>query len=215
MPKRKTVIFPKFRSHVIGITGGFGAGKSIVSRAIVSKNYPVILSDALAREVIASDNSIQQKIRRAFGDQVFDRNNILQKKALAEIVFADADRLRTLNAIVHPVVLRVMKEKIQTLCTQGQKLIFVESALIYEAEIEKMFDYIIAVTAPVENILRRISRRDGSTFDEIHERLAQQMPSEDKATRADFVIRNETTQTDLKKNTYFILSLIENLCHVD
>ncbi len=195
----------------VGITGGFGSGKSTVARFISNLHHPVILSDEIAKSLIDSDTQIQKKIISEFGEEVYNNKKKLRKNILADIVFNDADKLQTLNRIVHPKTIKYIDKQVSKLSTQGSTLIFVESALIYEAKIEDSFDYIIAVISKEKNIFERLSQNGKMIHDQIERRLLHQIPMEEKAVRADFVIRNDSSLEELQKNTKFIVHIIETL----
>lgn len=195
----------------VGITGGFGSGKSTVARFIKNLHHPVILSDEIAKSLIDSDVQIQKKIISEFGEEVYDNKKKLRKNILADIVFNDADKLQILNRIVHPKTIKHIDKQVIKISKQGSTLIFVESALIYEAKIEDSFDYIIVVISKEKNIFERLDKYGKMTHDQIEQRLSHQIPMEEKAARADFVIRNDSSLEELQRNTKFIVHIIETL----
>lgn len=199
------------RSCIVGITGGIGCGKTTVAEIVCELGYPVLFSDLIAQKLIASDKTIQKKLKSVFGESVFDAHHALVKKKLAEIVFPDSKKLQQLNEIVHPKTIAYIENEIRLLSGQNNPLIFVESALIYEAEIEGTFDYIIAVSSSPEKVYSRLAKRSGMSEAEIEKRILQQIPVEEKERRADFVIRNDDSMDVLRQNTKFILTLLTAL----
>ncbi|MBL0176705.1 MAG: dephospho-CoA kinase [Ignavibacteria bacterium] len=192
-----------------GITGGFGSGKSTVA-SIIAERHPVLDSDAMARDITGTDTGVQAALRAAFGAEIFDAGGRPDRRSLASLVFTDAKKLRRLNSILHPPVLARIAGECARLAAEGRRLVFVESALIYEAGIEDTFDFILAVVADPALVARRADRTR-FTDDDIRNRLAMQLPPEEKAGRADFAIRNDGGVDALRRNTLFVLTLIEAL----
>lgn len=194
---------------LVGITGGFGAGKSAVA-SIIRARHPVLDSDEMARALVENDREVGERLRGVFGTGIFDEHGVLLRKTLASLAFADAKKLAALNAIVHPKVLARMEELAAEYAAKGHRLLFVESALIYEARIEDRFDHVIAVLADTDAVL---ARADTSRYTEsdIRNRIARQLPAEEKAGRADFTIRNNGSIDELTRSAMFILTVLEAL----
>lgn len=195
---------------LIGLTGSIGAGKSTVA-GIIREKYPVLDTDLIAREIMEHDEAIRDALVERFGVQTYFSDGSLDRQFLSSIAFGDEDNLQALNQIVHPPTIQQVLEKASKLAEEGHRLIFVESALIFEAEIEDMFDYTIAVSAETEHIIQRISARDGIERDRVLVRLRHQLPPEEKTNLADFVIRNNGDVSDLRAATTAIISILSHL----
>lgn len=200
---------------LVGITGNFGSGKSTVSKIIEREGFPVIYSDSLAKQLMVENPSIRQKIIEKFGGDAYLPDGSVNSKWLAEVVFqgtAEAERnLAQLNAIVHPYVLDETEKIINQLIEKGHKLIFFESALIFEAGIENLFDYIILVYTDKERLVERLTSQGKYTAEEIELRLTKQMSADEKRKYADFTIVNNGTKEELERNIKFILEMIKEL----
>lgn len=193
----------------IGITGGIGSGKSLVSDFIKENGYTVLLSDLIAKDLMRNEDKIKKQITKSFGDQSYVEGK-LNTKYLAENVFVKKENVEIINSIVHPPTLnRIEKESNRIL--QKDNLVFVESALIYEAKFQKMFDHVILIYSERDLRIKRAMDRDKISNDEVEKRMQFQLPDEDKKERASFVIENNSTIEELKVRVKFILNLLTSL----
>jgi dephospho-CoA kinase len=193
----------------VGITGSIGSGKSTFAGFIAQAGYKVINADLLAKEILSADEKIKKKIISAFGDEAYVDNK-LNKKYLAEKVFSNPQNVVKINSIVHPEVKKQIDFLIKEELSKNN-FVFVEAALIYEADMEKMFDYVVLITAD-ENI--RLKRAAGSkSFDEddFKKRNENQIKDEEKSKRADFVFVNNSSEEHLKQKAELLLMLLKNL----
>jgi len=194
---------------LIGITGGIGAGKSIVSSIIESEGYYVLKSDVTAKEIMQKDEEVKKNIIEYFGKESYI-NDKLNTEYLADKIFSSKENVEKINSIVHP---KTIKKTLELAEKEFQKsnYVFVESALIYEAKIQDYFDYIILVYSDEQTRIKRIVERDKVNEEKIRRRMEFQIPDEKKKEWADFVIVNNNDKDELKKKVLFILSLIKSL----
>ena len=196
----------------VGLTGNFLSGKTTVAKILSSLGYKVISTDNLAKEIMNSNQTVKKSITEKFGKESYNDNGELNSKFLAGIVFADNTdgnkSIDILDSIVHPPVIEEMISLVDNYEESGEKLIFVESALIFEAELDEGFDYIINVAAPMESILKRAELR-GFTREEALHRLSRQMSPEEKSRYSDFTIENKGSEEELKNSTEFIVNLLK------
>lgn len=193
----------------VAITGGIGAGKSVVSEMLEKKGNIVLRADFLAKELILNDSQVQRKILKEFGKESFIAGKI-NTKYLAEKVFNDADNLHKINRIVHPATMN----KIEILAKkhfEKANIVFIETALVFEAGIEDFFDYIILVDADEKIRLERTLTREKISEDEIRNRMKFQIPADEKKDQVDFVIENNSTIEELEKRCSFILTILKQL----
>ena len=200
---------------IVAITGGIGSGKSTVAKILKRKGFTVIFTDDIAKKVINKNKEVQQKLIKAFGVDTFI-DGIYNPEHISDIVFERQNakqNLRRLNQIVHPVVIDEMIKRIELLQEEQDDLevIFVESALIFELNLEDGFDYTISVSATPQTRLERIISRTGLDEQQIKNRISVQMSQEEKNKLADFVIENEQGVDELKKTIDFILPIILSL----
>lgn len=188
----------------IAITGSIGSGKSAFAELIEQKGFTVLNADNISKEILSSDRKVKEKIIELFGRNSFEGNEI-NRKYLAEKVFSDADNVRIINQILHPVVIERISELMKSYLQTKDK-IFVEAALIYEADMEEMFDYIVLVTADKEI---RFKRKSGVlSLDEFENRDMNQIPDSEKRKRADFIFENNGSIQELKNKVDLMLSLL-------
>jgi dephospho-CoA kinase len=183
---------------LFGITGGIGSGKSAVCHLLQQKGVPIIAADPLAKELTHRLPEIRTALTTEFGTDVYSHDGHLNKDKLSEIVFSDPQARERVNAIIHPHVLKWIREEARRLAEEEQQqLIGVEAALIYESGMEKMLDAVVVVTAPLEKRLQWLEQRDRLPRQTILQRVNAQMPIAEKIQRADYVIENDGSLTEL------------------
>ncbi len=172
----------------IAITGNIGSGKTTVCKIFESLGVPVFYADTEAKNLY-TDASVISSVEKAFGRDIFDNNRQLIKQKLAGIVFSDASALKTLNSIIHPVLM----EKYRNWLTENAQHLYTlhEAAVIFENSLAKRFDKIINVSAPGNIRMERIKSRDGLSEKEIKNRMVRQWSDEKKNMLSDFVINND------------------------
>ena len=193
----------------VAITGGIGAGKSLVTNYLGKNGYPIISADDLAKNLMQTNPSLKKKIIDEFGSKAYD-GDVLNKKFLAVEVFSDQEKVEKINSIIHPVVIRKIEEE----CKKSFKdhdIVFIESALVFEAKIRKIFNYIILVTADEDTRIKRIMLRDDVTEEEVRARMQFQMDDEKKIQLSDFVFHNTGTLMQLEDKCKFVLHILKSL----
>lgn len=193
----------------IAITGGIGSGKSTVCEIINSNGYPILYSDDISKEILSSDKSVKEKIINEFGSESFvdDKPNF---KYLSSKVFSDEKKVQKINSILHPPVISTI-EKLMDEELKQKNMVFVEAALIYEAKMENLFDYIIVVSAHDEIRIKRVMESKGLQREEVEKRIGKQIPQEKKKKLADFVIENNGTKEELGTKTSFVILLLKTM----
>ena len=196
---------------VIGLTGGIGTGKSTVSQILKEKKFPVIDLDIISHEVIKFPK-VMEKIVENFGKEVLEYNNtgnwIVSREKLGRVIFGNREKRLILNSVMHPEILRIMREKILE-CKKENKIIFVEIQLLFEVQWEKEFDYILLVSAEKETQIKRILSRDNRSKEEALSIINSQMSLDEKKKRSDYVIENDGNIQDLEKKIDEFLKKIE------
>lgn len=180
---------------VIGLTGGIGSGKSTVARYFLEHGIPVYYADDAGRKVL-SDPMTMAQVFNAFGPSIFMDGQI-DRKALADIVFADPGALAVLNDIVHPAVRADFdKWKDQH---RHRPLVIREAAILFESGTDADCDKVILVIAPLEKRIERVMMRDNVSREAVLARMKNQWPDEKKSELSDFVIINDDLrQTELQ-----------------
>jgi dephospho-CoA kinase len=174
----------------IGLTGGIGSGKTTVANIFKVLGIPVFDADSVAKELMENDLDLRDKLIAQFGHLVFE-NGKLNRKWLAGIVFQDPYQLNLLNALVHPVTLKIAEN---WFVDQHAPYVIKEAALLFEAGAGAGMDYIIGIFAPQHIRIQRVMQRDRLSRDEVLMRINQQVDDTIKMKLCDFVIVNDNQQ---------------------
>lgn len=174
-------------TKIIGLTGGIGSGKTTVALYFKEKGIPVYIADEEAKKIMNS-HEVVKDICNVFGTEIIDKNGLVNRKKLANIVFNNANELNKLNAIIHPKVKEHFQEWLKSHCDQD--FIIKESAILFETKGNLECHKVILVTAPVEIRINRVLKRDNVTKDEILARIKNQIAEEDKRKMADYIVEN-------------------------
>lgn len=173
----------------IGLTGSIACGKSTVSSFLRESGYTVVDADAISHALTAPGGDALPAIREAFGSFVFS-GDVLDRRALGSVVFADPKKRARLNAILHPMILERIYAQLDAYDSEGT-LVFADVPLLYECGMENRFDRVWVVAAQEETQLGRLMTRDNLTKEEALARIRSQMPLEEKCRRADAVIHTD------------------------
>lgn len=190
----------------LAITGGIACGKSVVGTLLSRRGIPVCDADGLVHELLASDGVVRKAVRTEFGDGVFAPGGAVDRARLAQIVFGDAAARSRLEAILHPPVLRLMREWVADRLCQSD-LVAGIVPLLYEIGGETSWDYVVCVTASVDTQIKRLMQR-GLSAEDASRRIAAQMRTSEKTERAHFVLANEGTLAILDEQVDRVLRRI-------
>ena len=191
---------------MIGITGNIGSGKSLVSSLIASQGYRLISADPIAKTVL-DDPDLQVHLAEIWGAELLSQGKI-DRQALAKLVFSHPDKLIYLNSLIHPRVLDIFD---RIVFESADLKLFFEIPLLFEAGLESCFDAIILVTAPQDQKLDWLIKRDNSNREQILARLRAQMPDSEKLARVDYVLENNGSIDELKTKTLTLLDKLQSL----
>lgn len=175
----------------VALTGGIATGKSHVRALFAALGVATIDSDALAREAVAPGTPGLAAVVERFGSAVLDPQRTLDRRALAAIVFADAAARRDLEAIIHPLVRQATERWFAALDPASHAYAIADIPLLYEVGRDHDFDRVIVTACAPGTQVRRVMARDGASEAEARQRLAAQLPIEEKVRRADYVIVTE------------------------
>lgn len=186
------------RPRIIALTGGIGAGKSVVSHVLRAMGYSVYDCDSEARRLMESSAEIKARIAAEVTPDALGADGSLDRKAIADAVFADSGKLARLNAIVHSAVRSHLQ---QTVAASDAQLFFVETAILYESGFDSLADEVWEVTAPADERIARVMARSGLSRSQVESRMASQLTPSYPHHR---IIRNSSTDALLPQ----ILALI-------
>ena len=187
----------------IGVTGGIGAGKSIVCTVLERMGYPVFYSDIEAKKIISSNSRVKNQLIESFGSQVF-KNNQLNRTYLSNLLFSDSTLIDKMNSIVHP---KVREAFDSWTLIQNSSIVFNEAAILFETGAFKNFDATLLVTAPLKLRLKRVASRDSATEEQIMKRINNQWSDEQKKVLATFILLNDDSQSVLNQLDRIILEI--------
>jgi dephospho-CoA kinase len=192
-------------TKIIGLTGGIGSGKSTIAKHIASLGIPVYIADDEAKKLMNSSDIIA-KIQTSFGSEVIS-NEKINREALAKIVFQNPEKLKILNSIIHPAVKLHFDNWLQS--QKNHPFVVKEAAILFESGSYKDCDIIITVSAPIEERIHRVMKRDKSSKKAILNRINNQWTDEQRISKSDYVITNITLKEALNQ-TEEILKLLNN-----
>ena len=172
----------------IAITGGIGSGKSYVSALLQAAGIPVYNTDNEAKRLMLSDEGIRQDLITLLGEGVYT-DGTLNKPMLASYLFAGPENAARINAIVHPRVKADFRRWMEE--HEGQEIVGLECAILFEAGFEDAVDAVVTVYAPESLRVERAMKRDGATEAQIRARIAAQMDDEEKCRLSDYIIYND------------------------
>jgi dephospho-CoA kinase len=173
----------------IGITGGIGSGKSTVCKLFELLRVPVFEADKVAKELLDTHPEIKSGLIHQFGKSIYTKNGTIDRKKLAGIIFNNQLQLQKMNELVHPVVRNEFKNWVKEY--NEQPYVIHEAAILFESGFYKMMDYTILVSAPLEQRIERVMKRDGVTRKQVMERMKNQMPEEEKQKLSDIILLND------------------------
>jgi dephospho-CoA kinase len=179
----------------IAITGNIGSGKSTFANFAQQAGYPVFYADQVSKNILDSDENVKSLIEKEFGKDAL-KNGKPNKTFLAQLVFSDPEKLKKLESILHPKVIKETKKFFQDF-SKTNKAIFVEAALIYEADMENMFDYVVLITSE-RNLRLERKVKSGLNEQDFNKRESNQISEEEKKKRADFIFSNNLSKEELK-----------------
>ena len=193
----------------VALTGGIASGKSVVAGILREKGCFVHSADLAARELMAPESEVWRAVVGHFGRDILGPDGAIDRRRLGAIVFADAAERAFLDALVHPRVLDKVRELVAEQKSLGRHRIFVsEAALVFEAGFAPFFDRIVVVTCREDVRIARLMARDGIGRDEALRRIGAQMPQEEKAGRADYVIDASGTLAETVEQTERVYAML-------
>ncbi|KQS53341.1 MAG: dephospho-CoA kinase [Flavobacterium sp.] len=192
-------------TKIIGLTGGIGSGKSSIAKHIESLGIPVYIADTEAKKILDTADVIA-KVIALFGNDILENGKIDRKK-IAALVFQDPEKLKKYNAIIHPEVYLHFQNWVKQ--HNNYPLVVKEAAILFESGSYKDCDKIILVTAPKENRIQRVMKRDAVTREAVEQRMSHQWDDETKKSMSDFVIENIELEK-AKQSAENIITLLRN-----
>jgi dephospho-CoA kinase len=177
-------------TKIIGLTGGIGSGKTTIAQLFIAEGIPVYFADTEAKKVMHYPETIQLVVEALGND--FIKNNVIDTKALAAIVFNNPEKLKKLNAILHPLVKKDFENWVKL--NSAQPFVIKEAAILFESGSYQYCDKIITVVASEDTRIKRVMERDHCSQEQVLERIKNQWTDNQRIVKSDYIIENESLQ---------------------
>ena len=184
----QTGFLPKRRCIVIGLTGGYGSGKTTVSGMFEALGAKVVSADTLAHEVLLKESDAWQEIVREFGEDILGSNGEIDRSRLGEVVFSDVDKRKRLESIVHPAVIRRLHKEADRFRKTCEGVLILEVPLLIETSSTWLVDKVIVVKAEQDTQITRLQKRYGICREDAIHRIETQVPLSEKISHADWIV---------------------------
>ncbi len=196
----------------VGLTGSIAVGKSFVAEVLAQLGCRVLDADATAREVVEPGAEGLRLVAEAFGPEVLRPDGSLDRARLGEIVFADEEKRRLLNSILHPLIIAAQDEWLREREREGPRgVAVIDAALMIETGSFRRFDKLVVVHCDPGVQLERLMRRNGLSREEAERRVAAQMPQEEKMRHADFLIDTSGTREETRRRAEAVYEELRGL----
>lgn len=186
------------RTIILGVTGGMATGKSTIAWMLGQLGAKVIDVDRLSHRFLKRETLSWRKVVDEFGDEILNKNLVINRKRLGKIIFADKDKQKRLEKIIHPLVIEAVKEKISQAIRKKQAVIAIDAPLLIESGMASLMDKLIVVNAPNHIQRKRLAKR-GLTQEEAERRINSQLPLAMKVKLADYIVENNGNLTWARK----------------
>lgn len=193
------------RTKILGITGPTGSGKSTLCSELNRIGYNIIDCDKLNKEIQENDSSVQEKMRKCFGNSIFDDDNrmTIDRKALARIVFSSKIEMNKLTSIIYPEIIKKIISIANDL--KGNSILIIDAPTLFESGIDVICDKTLSIISPRNLRLDRIMKRDNINLEQAKLRMNFQMNDEFYINKSDFVLDGSTKIEHLIENILNIL----------
>lgn len=183
---------------VIGLTGGIASGKSTVSQMLSELGATVIDADKVGHEAFRPHSDAWRDVVATFGSGILGQDEEIDRGKLADIVFNDPKALEQLNRIMHPLMYRVVEQRIEALRRQQVEVVVLEAALLIEANWTDLVDQVWVTVAPESDVIDRLRSQKGFTEEQARARINSQMSIAERSKCADVVIENDSDLDTLR-----------------
>ncbi|MBQ7897709.1 MAG: dephospho-CoA kinase [Clostridia bacterium] len=184
---------------IIGVSGQSGAGKTTALEVLRSRGAYVIDCDKVSREVMEKNTPCTKELISVFGDSIASEDGEIYRKKLGEIVFSDKEKLQTLTEITHRYIKKRIFELLDGAKEEGERFAVIDAPLLFESGLDKICDVTLAVTAPKEERIERIIKRDGITRILAEKRISSQLSENELIKRSHAVIVNDKGLLELEE----------------
>lgn len=195
---------------LVGLTGGIASGKSTVAKILESMGVAVVNADTLAREVVEPGREAWKEIVAAFGPQVLQADQSLDRQKLRSIIFNNPEARRKLESIIHPRVRALAEQRIAEHGAAGYEVVVYEVPLLFEGRLHEWLRPVVLVACDLDTQLSRLQKRDGLDRAEAEKHIDAQMSLEEKRRLADYIIENNGSLEELQRRVRALLEEIKS-----
>lgn len=195
----------------VAVTGNIGSGKSTFTSALAKLGYPVINADKESKRFLLNDDSIKHKIISQFGAEAYKGKNI-NSVFMANNVFSNKKKLKIINSILHPPVIKLIESKINEFHKKFD-IVFCESALVFEAGIKNLFDYVVLISADYKTRETRTKSRLKLSTEQFKMRNNNQLSDDKTRQEADFVFTNNGSKKELVEKAELLIFMLNKIIH--
>lgn len=186
--------------YLIGLTGGFGTGKTTAARMFKRLGAKVIDADKITHNLLAINSRVYKKIVLKFGKQLLDKNSALNRAKLAKVVFSNSGELKAYLKIIHPEIKKIIRYQLNSLKNKFRHCVVVlDAPLLIETGLHKEMDELVVVEASKKNQIKRLRKKFGFKRPDILSRIKFQLPLSKKIRMADYIIDNNSTLEDTQR----------------
>ncbi len=197
--------------HFYGLTGGICTGKSVASKMFSELGAHIIDADEISRNLLSTGSALLQIVVKTFGAEILNEDGSLDREKLGKMVFSDKRLLSKLNLLTHPQIIKKIKEKKAEIeKAHPDEIIILDAPLLYETGLDKTVEKVIVVASAREVQLKRLVENRAMAKEDAENRISSQIPVEEKAKRADFVIDNNTTFEELRAQVEKVYGIIRS-----
>ncbi|MFC1993983.1 dephospho-CoA kinase [Chloroflexota bacterium] len=200
---------------LIGLTGGIASGKSTVSQMFAELGAAVIDADKVGHEVLQYHVEARNELVKAFGSGILSSDGEINRGKIADIVFNDHESLKQLNQILHPVIYRMMEERVEYLRSNGVEVAIMEAAVLIEANWAGLVDQVWVTLASEDTVINRLCANKGFTEKQARARINSQMPIDQRATYADVVINTDCDLSAVRAQVNSIWQKFQAQKHIE
>lgn len=195
--------------QLIGLTGGIASGKSTVAKILEQLGAAVVNADALAREVVEPGRDAWKEIVDAFGAEVLQPDQSVDRQKLRAIIFNNPEARKKLESIIHPRVRALAEERIRQHAAAGYEVVVYEVPLLFEGNLQDLLRPVILVACDIDTQRRRLQQRDRLDAATAQKQIDAQMSLEKKRRLADYIIENDGGMDDLERQVRAVLEKIK------
>ncbi|XP_035261979.1 dephospho-CoA kinase domain-containing protein [Anguilla anguilla] len=196
---------------LVGLTGGIASGKSTVSSALRDLGCPIIDADVVARQVVEPNSLAYMRIVQHFGSEILLENGEIDREKLGQIIFSCMEKRRLLNSITHPEIQKAMLWQILFYFFRGYRYVVLDVPLLFETRrLTHFLNHTVVVYCDPATQLSRLMQRDGLTQEQAEQRIASQMPLNEKRGLANHVIENSGTREDTHRQVLRLHTKLED-----